>query len=495
MPTVSLVANNKIWLTYRHFPYKAWHAIAELVDNSTQSYFENRDELDPVLKEEGREFEVRIDYDPNKLLSVWDNAMGMDLEDLDRAVQLATPPPNTAGRSEFGMGMKTSCCWLGSTWTIVTKKLGNNTEYTLEIDVNKIAASDTHELEVTEKHVSNASEHYTRIEITGLYRRLHGNALNIAKANLVEMYRPDILGGVMTLRWKGEALVPPDILPLVTDTGGVTREWKKDIEFDVEGLKVRGWICILADRGRSKAGFDLYRRGRVIIGRPLGYRPLKIFGEARNDLINQRVYGQLELDQFPVNHLKDDILWDGREDEFQDKLKAEAADFIDFARNYRPTKEGGPGPAVVETTNDQLADEFANMLGALQIAEITGPAPLDDTVREAKAEKLRSQPIAPRIINVGPYVFRLYHPEGMPESDLYFFRQSAKTGEIDVFINDNHPFAAAVEDEASYAMFARMCCLDAMTEYFLVHFKGEITPTYPAELKDRLLRGFRDEDG
>ena len=50
--------------------------------------------------------------------------MGMDLEDLQRAVQLAAPPPDTSGRGEFGMGMKTSCCWLGDHWKIITKKLG-----------------------------------------------------------------------------------------------------------------------------------------------------------------------------------------------------------------------------------------------------------------------------------------------------------------------------------------------------------------------------------
>ena len=44
MASVALQTHNRIWLTYRHFPYKAWNAIAELVDNSSQSYFENREE-------------------------------------------------------------------------------------------------------------------------------------------------------------------------------------------------------------------------------------------------------------------------------------------------------------------------------------------------------------------------------------------------------------------------------------------------------------------
>jgi len=174
MPTVQLQTNNRIWLTYKHFPYKAWNAIGELVDNSTQSYFDNRKAIDKVLKKEDRRFAVRIDFARDQMLSVVDNAMGMDLEDLERAVQLAAPPPDTSGRGEFGMGMKTSCCWLGDRWKIITKKLGAQTEYTVDVDVEAIAESADAHLEVQEKKVSNADQHYTRIEVSDLHRRLHG---------------------------------------------------------------------------------------------------------------------------------------------------------------------------------------------------------------------------------------------------------------------------------------------------------------------------------
>jgi hypothetical protein len=83
--TVPLQANNRIWLTYRHFPYKAWNAVAELVDNSTQSYLDNQTELDAVLEAAGQPFAIRIDSS-RTLFSVVDNAMGMDLDYLARAV-------------------------------------------------------------------------------------------------------------------------------------------------------------------------------------------------------------------------------------------------------------------------------------------------------------------------------------------------------------------------------------------------------------------------
>jgi len=489
--TVPLLANNRIWLTYRHFPYKAWNAVAELVDNSSQSYLDNRKVLDPLLNDAGQRFAVRIDSS-NSLFSVVDNAMGMDLEDLKRAVQLAAPPPNTTGRGEFGMGMKTSCCWLGDRWSVITKKVGSNTEYTVTIDVDEIAASDAHDLPVGEKKVKDISSHYTRIEVTRLHDRLKGRALGKAKENLVDMFRNDIDDKTMELYWDGALKQPQEVEPLLEDEHGIRRVWKKDISFDVNGLPVTGWICILKNGGRARAGFDLFRRGRVILGRPLGYRPFTIFGDARNDLINQRVYGQLNLNDFPVNHLKDDFLWDGLEDEFQEKLKTAALDYVEKARKYRPRGQK-VATALVHEVNDILAEDLSDeeMLESMEIVEVLPvPEELDPAVREAKAENLRNQQIEPRIIEVGRFRYRIFHPIGMPESDPYFFRQSALPDGVDIFINDNHPFLAAhAGSEQAYPVAVRMTVADAIVEHSLLH-RESYTASFPARLKDQLLRTF-----
>jgi hypothetical protein len=496
--TVPLQANNRIWLTYRHFPYKSWTAVAELIDNSTQSYFDNRKALSKQLKKDKAPFAVRIDLDAKEdLFSVFDNAMGMDLDDLGHAVQLAAPPSDTSGRSEFGMGMKTSCCWLGAEWSIVTKKLGTETEYTVTIDVEQIAASDAHNLPVIEK-AAGAHEHYTRVEVRKLYPRFRTRSLPKTKDYLVQTFRDDVEAGDLQIWWSGQKLELPVIEPLVTEAGGKETTWKKDIAFDVDGQKVHGWVCILGEgqRGRERAGFDLYRRGRVIIGRPMGYRPFKAFGENRNDLLNQRVYGQIHLDSFPVNHLKDDFLWDGLEDEFQDKLIAASKDYIQFARDFkaRGDKKKPVAPTVVKAANEEVASELTeqemeDQLEVIEIMEV--PEAPDPAVIEAKAARLRAQKIEPRIVEVGTRKFRIFHPQDMPDSDTYFFRQSAQDGEIDIFVNDNHPFVAAMAtDEASYLMFVRMCVFDAIVEHQLLH-REEFTATFPARMKDQLLRGVR----
>lgn len=495
--TVSLEAHNRIWLTYQHFPYKTWTAVSELVDNSTGSYFDNQKLLNKQLKKEKEHFAVRI-HSSNGLFSIFDNAMGMDLTDLARAVQLAAPPEDTSGRSEFGMGMKTSCCWLGGEWSIITTKFGNPVEYTVTINVDEIANSDSHEIPVQEK-VAGEDEHYTRIEVTKLYPRFRTRALPKTKDYLVQTYRNDVESGDVQLWWEGKELKLPSIKPLQTDLDGVKRTWKKDIAFDVEGRKVTGWVSILGDgeRGRNKAGFDLYRRGRVIIGRPLGYRPVRVFGEARNDRLNQRIYGQVHLDAFPVNHLKDDFLWDGLEEKFEDKLIDECKDYFAFAKDFkvRGEKENKVGDETVNAANEEIVaelsdEEMEEQLAIVGVMEV--PDEPDPAVTEAKAARLRAQKIEPVMMTVGTLKFRIYHPEGMPDTERYFFRQSAQSNAIDIFINDNHPFVTAITDESSYLMFVRMCVFDAIVEHQLLHRNGGGgQATFPARMKDTLLRGVK----
>lgn len=498
---IAIEANNRIWQTYKHFPYKAWNAIAELVDNSSQNYLDNKAKLDKVLAEEGERFAVRVDFDRDEMISIVDNAMGMDLADLQRALQLAAPPPNTDGRSEFGMGLKTSCCWLGDKWTIVTKKLGSEIEYTTTVDVNKLARASDHNVPVKEK-AADAQGHYTRIEIRGLHSRLKTRAKGKAKTVLVQMFRQDIESSTMELFWDGEALKPPEIKALVTTNGGKETEWKKKVDFVVgpDKLKVTGWVCILGDgfRGREKAGFDLLRRGRMVVGRPGGYRGSEILGENRNDSANQRVYGELHLDNFPVNHLKDDFLWDGLEDAFQDGLKTAITDYVRKANNLKlgKTDEPSPVPTEVKTaTNEEVAEELTEQAMVEQIAVVevmeVGP-PVDPAVRAAKAESLRDQKIEPREIEVGGKKVRIFHPEDMPDSDAYFICESSADNAIDIFINDNHPFVQgkANQGEADYKMFVRLAVMDAIVEHNLIHHK-KFDPGFPGRLKDQLLRGLR----
>lgn len=54
-----------------------------------------------------------------------------------------------------------------------------------------------------------------------------------------------------------------------------------------------------------KAGFALFRRGRVIIGgEDMNYKPAEIFGQSQSQ-VSLKLFGEINLDTFPVNQAKD----------------------------------------------------------------------------------------------------------------------------------------------------------------------------------------------
>src|SRR5919107_1004321 len=128
-----------VYATFRRLSYEPWYAIAEFVDNSTQNYFDHEAELKAVYSQEKQRLRVEVEYDSEKeILTVYDNAYGMEEEELTRALVLNSPPPNTSGRSEFGMGLKTAASWFGDCWTVESSQLGSSRKLTATIDLQKL---------------------------------------------------------------------------------------------------------------------------------------------------------------------------------------------------------------------------------------------------------------------------------------------------------------------------------------------------------------------
>ena len=128
--------------------------------------FDNKNELDKALSDAHDNLTIGIVYGAadGGLLRVSDNAMGMSYDELVNALRVGFPPKNTSGRSKYGMGMKTASCWIGNKWTVTTKRLGEEVEHSVTVDVNKIANGDN-DLNYSFKEGKGKTDHYTVIEI------------------------------------------------------------------------------------------------------------------------------------------------------------------------------------------------------------------------------------------------------------------------------------------------------------------------------------------
>jgi hypothetical protein len=489
--------------SYKRLSYTAWHALAEFVDNSTQNRVNFSDELSTAFDtEDDDRLRVDIAYDRTAgLIRVSDNAMGMNRAELDRAMIVGAPPVNADGRSKYGLGMKTAACWLGNKWTVRTKRLGGTTEIAVEVDVQAIASGEQ-QLPTRVSENQSADSHYTIIEISDLNRPLHGRTLKKVKDFLASMYRKDLSSGSLDLRWQGEKLEweLPDSLFLHAKDGTL---FKKSFLFELPGeesepephpLKtVRGWVGVLDRGSRAKAGFSILHAERVVRGWPDSWRPPEIFGQigGSNNLINQRLIGEIELDDFGVTHTKDDILWmDDEEAEVEKQLRDEAADYINVARTRRKgdSEEGGPSEQEVQVAVEELESELSSgeLADLVKIEEIPPESAVEASLRPLLEDANSSTPNFEAKVN--QLEVRGYLDGDLSPNDPYIVVESTQDDLVIVVVNTRHPHFRQLEGIAGVLNYLRHCVYDAIAEWQARRSDAPLNSATVMILKDRLLR-------
>lgn len=367
---IDITPSTGVYGTYKRLSYKPWYAIAEFVDNSTQSYYDHRDEL--RLQNGFKKLYININYSlENDYLEISDTAFGMDFDDFKRALILDKPPKNNLGRNEFGMGLKTAACWFGNLWTVETTRLGENEKFRATIDVFDLQENKTSNIDYSMNFV-DVKEHYTKIYITKLNQKMVKKTLSKVKKHLSSIYRNDIRNGEIDIIWNGEELTysEPNVLREQLDDG-TTTEWKKNINFDFfasngKEYNVNGWIALMDPGSTSNAGFTLMRRGRVIIGGPdENWRPEEIFGKS-NSFIYQRLYGEINLDNWEVTQAKDGFDWNnGLEEHLINELLRVSDEYRRKAEKYRKNESKRVNDITDEEKNEIVNETVNNITSVI----------------------------------------------------------------------------------------------------------------------------------
>ena len=494
-PSIQLELGLPVIQSYKRLSYTPWHAIAELVDNATQSYFNNQEILDEAYATASESLWIGVVYEREGggLLRVSDNAMGMSYDELTNALRVGFPPAITSGRSKYGMGMKTASCWIGNWWTIRTKKLGETTEHRVTVDVNKIASGDN-DLNYVAVAGRPGDQHYTIIEIKNHNQEFRGRTIPKIRDFLRSMYRQDLRRGWATIEWRGVPLKwdDSDFQFLHAMDGSV---YKKDFDFYAAGKRVMGWVGVLGrgSTGRGNAGFSILHADRVVRGWPESWRPETIYGLERNDLINQRLLGEIHLNDFEVSHTKDGILWHADEQEEVERLlKEECADYIAIADQDRRGRRAPTGPSdlEVQTAIDEFQQELRSSVLSDTITLELVPPP--EAVHQAQLPLKDSvsgrEPTFQAKFAGNPLEIRGYLVHDASANDPYVVVEATSDERVLIIVNTQHPHWKQLGGSEGVLNYLRHCTYDGIAEWQARRHQAGLDPGTIKVLKDRLLR-------
>ncbi len=284
--------------------YSPAQAIAELVDNSIDEMFDDR------------ELRVSISINGESII-VADNAKGMTETGIRNAMILARS--DKKGKlGEFGLGLKTACLSLGEEFSITTKNYTCRNEYKVTFNESEWKCANAGwclPLHITS---CQTDEHYTIVKITRL-KKFYPNLHNYIKSDLEKRFSPFITDGRVKIS-VNKHICRPEQVELIEES-------KKSFEIILgSGHKIVGWYGLLK-QGSNKGlyGFTTFRRGRMITA----YDKIAI-GE--HPTIS-RIIGEIHLDHVPVTTAKREFEKSSKEYlEVEEELKKELREIIKLAR-------------------------------------------------------------------------------------------------------------------------------------------------------------------
>lgn len=339
---VSIALQPSVYNTFRALNNTVALTLSEYVDNSVQSYLDNKQRL--IENNKGYIFKVSIEVNQNlSQIIIKDNAAGIDFLNYKRAFEPANIPLDNSRLNEFGMGLKTASIWLADKWSVRTKSLGEPVERYTEFDLQKVIAENKEELIVKES-IKDEKLHYTEIILSQLSNNSPSPyQMDKVRRHLSSIYRAFLRKKEIIIVVNGELLEAPNFeilnVPFYNEPNGPNVLWKKNIDFNLGNYKAKGFIAILKTIQNNANGLVLLRRGRVIVGGDEDrFFPSSLFGSPGNFRF-KRLFGELELEGFGVtfnkNAFTDEKNLNTFIDALRDELKQPGFNLLSQADNYR----------------------------------------------------------------------------------------------------------------------------------------------------------------
>jgi len=247
-------------------------------------------------------------------------------------------------------------------------------------------------------------------------------------------------------------------------------------------------VGVLETGSRALAGFSIFQNRRLIRGYPDSWRPTILYGQDQgsNNLVNQRLVGEIHLENFEVSHTKDDIIWDGDE---EGQLYQTCAEYRRVASDRRKGQDSRrPNAIQLRTAINQVQSELDSneMVDVLNLTEPPPATVLDQSVKDLVEGEARREPTI--IATLGNMAIKVFVSDDLSERDFYFAYELPRDNELHVLVNMAHPYLTQVPGSDGLANYLRQCIFDAIAEHKTHIQRGTIHSNTVRLWKDQLLR-------
>ena len=350
-PQVKLEFGMETMEVIQNMNFSEERAFAELIDNSIQSYLDNK----RPLKKNNHNYKLIIEIITERdIITVKDNAGGIHNKDWARAFKTGRINPDKKSKNEFGIGMKYAAIWMSPYWSLFTKAIGEDFTKSVLVDQKNMVKKNINNLE-PHTSVSKTKKTFTYIILKNVHHPINSitpriiNTLSSVFRNYVN--NKDIVIKIGTkkkteiIKWEHPPLMKQISVKdfLYNKSKPKKILWKINVKFTFgisKKFKVDGWVGILdkGDTTKKYSGLFYFRKGRCIY---LNQTPQIIFGKSANNFKMQRITGELFFDNnIPISNDKSKFLWKAEdENDFYRKLlsniEKNKIDLLDQAEKWR----------------------------------------------------------------------------------------------------------------------------------------------------------------
>ena len=333
-----------------HVEYDPHHALAEYIDNSIQSYIDNKKKLEQLNPSYKLLIQITV---KNRKIEIKDNAAGIPDSRFQDAFKAAKKVKKNDQLNEFGMGMKSASYWFTPTWRVLTKSIEEQETKLVKLNLRKIVDLDQPQIKV--ERVYNKSKYgFTHIFLDNVTKTVNTRNINKCIEHIASIHRHFINNNNIVIKFNDH--IAKFIEPKFKKSYPYA-EYKKWLELYKNDLKSKtakknkpeihlwkrkinikfgknnkyianGYVGILDESKRGSAGLYYFRRGRCI--QEQVYPEVLFAASAKGSQRYNSIYGE-------INFVNSETTFNKRSIQFNDPYADE-----DFAIKLRKELQKKP---------------------------------------------------------------------------------------------------------------------------------------------------------